>query len=404
MFNDYKYSFILELEKKYESSFKLCTTNKIAVLPPILKKLGLVYYLAFLVIEEPKNNQTYKAIKRPIGIILINKNNGKETLYDMQDYEFCPTKTDFEISYFDIDSYPEYWPNRNIKNEEKYKVCLENLRVVAHNTNIIKKPNQQDYNNYISKIRSFFPDKFWFFYETLSKNEIVEVSAELEFDREKAKIDHVSMQLEVANKVTAKKELKKAKFLNFLMHEIFNFVKVDLSPSLKGKGSYTKLIFFNMLGEKIRDFKKNISSYENCYDPILSETFLKKNQKKCIENLQIEVVKLFSRATKNSLYKIVSVDTISKVLIIFLNCLLLEDMHKKIIKIFEDEIAECKDIFEEDIEKIQNNDAKEFLLKIYNSLCKDYYEIEEDNFSNIFFAYLSTFSIKPNLALIEVDD
>lgn len=405
MFNKYKYRFIEELEKKYASSFKMCTTNKIAVLPPILKKIGLVYYLAFLVIEEPTKKQAYKSIKRPIGIILTNKNGkDKEIVYDMQNYEFCPTKVDFEIDYFDIDSYPEYWPNRNKKNEEKYKICLENLLVVASKTNIFKKPNQRDYTNYLSKIRSFFPDSFWYFYEKLAKNEITEVTPELEFDREKAKIDHISRTLEVASKVRAKKDAKKLKFYNKAKQELFYFVKSELVPSLLGKGSYTKLLFFTMLGEKIKDFKKNLELYENCYDPILAESVLEKNMETCIENLKIEIVKIFSRATNNKLCKIISVDTISKVLIIFLNCLMLEDMHKKIIKLYEDEIAECKEIFEEDIEKIQNKEANEFLTKTFQSLCKDYYEINEDNFSDIFFGYLSTNSIKTNLGLIEIKD
>ena len=137
MFSKYKYSFILELEKKYASSFKMCTTNKIEVLPPILKKIGLVYYLLFLVVEEPLLTQSYRPIKRPIGVIMLNKNGTEaEKMYDMQNYEFYPAKVDFEMEYFDINAYPTYWPNRTKENEERFKICLENLLVVAKNTNI----------------------------------------------------------------------------------------------------------------------------------------------------------------------------------------------------------------------------------------------------------------------------
>lgn len=405
MFSNYKYRFIEQLEKKYASSFKMCATNKIAVLPPILKKIGLVYYLAFLVIEEPTNKQNYKAIKRPIGVIMVDKNGKRdEKVFDMEKYDFCPSKVDFEIEYYSTDSYPDYWPNRSQNNVEKYKMCLENLQAVASKTNLFKKPNQKDYTNYLSKVKSFFPDSFWQFYESLQNNELIEITPEIEFDREKAKIDHVSKVLEVASKVRAKKQAKKLKFFNFVKQEVFSFVKTELSPSLLGKGSYTKLLFFYMLGKKIKEFKSKLECYENCYDPVLAESILQKNKEKCVDELKLESVKIFSRATNNTLYKTVSIDTLSKVLIIFLNSLMLEDMHKKVIKTFEDEIAECKEIFEEDIEKIQNKEAREFLTKIYQSLCNDYYQIEEDNFSNIFFGYLSTYSIKPNLALIELDD
>ena len=86
-----------------------------------------------------------------------------------------------------------------------------------------------------------------------------------------------------------------------------------------------------------------------------------------------------------------NVDTLSRILIVFLNCLLIEEIKKTYNKNFEEEISECKQIFDENIENLKIYEVKQNLQSLYNDLCEDYLQSDSSKFSDIFFCYLKIF-------------
>ena len=63
-------------------------------------------------------------------------------------------------------------------------------------------------------------------------------------------------------------------------------------------------------------------------------------------------------------------------------------MKNEAIQTFEDEITECITIYKEDSHRIKNIDAKKFLDKTFENLCKDYYVVDKNELSDIFYGYL----------------
>lgn len=402
MFSVYKYKFLEDMQIRHKNSFKMCQKETIEILPPILKKVGVIYYLAFMVVSCDYKNEN-KNIKRPIGVILLNKNGkGKEKIYDMTEYEFCQKEINYQKEYYSLASSPSFWPNKNERNIEFLRMCLQDLLKISNECNIFKKPNQTEYQNYLSRISRLFPANYWIFFESLQNNDLEQVSErdlynrtqEEKFFKEQQKLNKI--------KLAEQSKIKQVAFYNKICKDLSEFCKKEITPNLLGKGSYSKLQFFYLYGNKLREIKTKLNDYLNCYNPELPQSELDKNYNEQLDKLKVKVIKIYSNATENILYKNALVDTLSKVLIIYLNALLIEDIHKKLIKTFEDEIKECVEIFETDSNKITNIEAKDFLTKIYTSLQKDYYEIDEDKYSSCFYGYLKINSLRPELLPQEI--
>ena len=382
--NNIKYKNILELENKYKNTFSFCKTNKISLLPPILKKIGRNYFFAFLVIEDnlPYNNE----VKRPIGIICINLKNQKEYFYDLKSYEFCSKNNDFNLIYYQTNN--TFWPKRTIENEEKYRICLDYLQKAINKKNIFKKTNLF-YEEYLNKVKLLFPTNYWIFFENLQNNHILKITHTI-YEKRKRSNEEFLLEKEkkelLANKLIAnKKNNFKEKFLS----DIFQFCKKEILPILKGKGTYSKIQFFDLIGKEIKNIKKNIEKYSNCYNPLFNENTLKENYAKTFELTQIEIIKLFSKACNNNFLHNAAVDTIGKVLLVFLNALFIEELNGQAIQSFEEEISECINIFYEDNNRITNKEAKSYLTSIFNDLKHDYYTTKENNLSDIYTGYIN---------------
>lgn len=403
MFSVYKYKFLEDMQVRHKNTFKLCQNETIEILPPILKKVGVIYYLAFMVVSCDYKSEK-KNIKRPIGLILLNKNGkGKEKIYDMAEYEFCPREINYNKDYYSLVSSPSFWPNKNERNIEYLRMCLQDLLKISNECNLFKKPNQTEYQNYLSRISRLFPANYWTFFEALEKNEIKEISEKDLYERKQEEKYFKQQQKLNKIKLAEQSKVKQGLFYNQICKDLCAFCKKEIVSNLLGKGSYSKLQFYYLFGTKLREIKSKLSDYINCYNPELPQSELDKNYNEELDKLKVKIIKLYSNATDNVFYKNILIDTLSKVLIIYLNALLLEDMHKKLIKTFEDEIKECIEIFEADNNKITNIEAKDFLTKIYTKLQKDYYEIDEDKYSNCFYAYLKINSLRPQLLPQEVD-
>lgn len=383
MSNIYKYNFVLELEKKYKDKFKFSNNKNITIMPPILKKIGLLYYLTFPVITD--ENSELKNVARPIGLITINKNK-KEKIFDMAEYEFCSNSDSFEKSYYVVDNNSPFWPNKTKENEEHYKVLLDLAQNLYFSSSLLKKPKQVFYDNYISKLKTFLPEEYWFFYEQLKENKINLITDEIKEKRKKAETKFVIERKKLEEKTKIQKNNLKQTFKETLINNILNFLRKEVVPSLKGNGSYTKLLFYTELGKYIKNI--DYSKFENCYNPLLSKVVLDKNINQAIEDVKFDILKIISKACKNIIYKNVAVDTLSKVLIVFLNSLLIEEIKNQAIPTFEDEIAECKAIYTEDNNRIKNIDAKKFLDKTFEALCNDYFVVDKNKLSDVFYGYL----------------
>lgn len=380
MQNIYKYSFFTELEKKYNNYFKLA--NEILLLPPILKKIGLLYYLAFLVIE----NSATGNIKRPIGVIVVNRLTGQEKIYDMADYEFCKTKMDYEQTYYNINLSPNCYPNKTPELEENFKVSLDLLGTSLNNKFLSVDSNV--YQKYLTRIKKMFPQNYNVFFDELEKNEIVLIDDEIKHKREISKItcNHTSSQL-VKQKLIENVKFKR-QFKNNFRKLIAEFIKKQILPSLRGLGSYAKLNFYYEFGRYYKNFEKNIATKNyDCYAEEIEKDVKVSNTQKLLSNEKTEVKKILTSSKSLALDDSL-VDTLGKVIIVFLNAMLVEEIHNGIITLFEEEITECINIFNENSNKEFNSSAKEFLYNVFDDLLCDYNTASNDKLSNIYYAYL----------------
>jgi len=404
MFSVFKYKFIEELQTRHKKSFKMCPSYNIEILPPILKRIGAIYHLAFLVVECDQNSDK-KNIKRPIGIITLNKNGkGKEKVYDMQNYEFCFKEINYKKEYYSIVNSPSYWPNKNEKNIEFLRMCLQDLLKISNECGLFKKPNEAEYQNYLSRISRLFPSNYWVFFEELQKNEILEITESDLYERKQEELYYKQQQKINKVKLAELCKKKQTSFYKKIVYDLCNFCKQEIVFNLQNKGSYCKLQFYYNFGNELRKIKANLQDYTNCYNPELPQSELDKNYISLLDKLKVKIIKVYSKSIDNIICQNVTVDTLSKVLIIYLNALLVEDIHKRLIKTFEQEIKECVEIFENDCKNITNIEAKDFLTKIYSNLQKDYYEIDEDKYSNCFYSYLKINTIRPQLLPQEINE
>jgi len=386
MINIFKYNNIIELEKKYQNYFKLA--NKITLLPPILKKIGIKYYICFMAVEMPNLKNYHLPIKRPIGLILFNKNLKEEMSFDLNDYEFCFSQNDFEKEYFLLEENENFWPNKTDENEEKFKIILDKLLNICKKINLITKPND-DYQKYINKIKDFIPDNYWIFYKNLMNNEIIPISKQQKNKREDAKLEHEQESLLNERSKNVLRKERKFIFLKKIRESSTSFVKKEIIPSLKGKGSYFKLEFFNAFGEFLKNQTKNISNYGSCFEPEIPQKIIDENIENATKKMKLEIIKIYSNIFQFK--KTTETEIVCKLLIIFLNSMLVEEIKNANISSFENQIEECIELFNEEIISIQNATQKGFLTNIFNSLCKDYQTANELDFSPIYFAYLNLF-------------
>ena len=381
MYSVFKYNFILYLQKTYKNKFSLSLNKKIIVLPPILKKIGLKIYVCFFVINKNFNND----VNRPIGLICVSRNK-KIKIYDFNEYDFC-TENNFYKTYYNFS-------NKNFclntpENEELLRIYLQNLYNIYSKLNIFKDFYNSDYKNYLSKIKNFFPEKFFNFYKLLQNNNIKQIGIQ---DNEERKIyynQYLKEEKELAQKKEKLEEDNKQNFYNYINNNLKIFIREEVMPSFKSYGSFSKLSFYNEIGNFLKNNK--LDEHYNCFNPELNNKELTQNKLEVLNKLKVSVIKIYSKTIDQKYYKNNNIDTLSKVLIVFLNCLLIEEINKSFSSNFEEEIKECKEIFNENINHITIEKVKETLQEYYKDLCNDYLESCSKNFSNIYYAYLFIF-------------
>jgi len=342
----FKLSYILYLQKKYYPVFKLGNEN-VYVLPPVLKRNGLFFSLAFPVAKRFDE----KTISRPVGVILVNK-NAKEKCFDMSVYEFTNYSQDFKKKY----TYKTY-------QQEYLKVTLNLLSSCYPKFSLLK---TKEYNEiYIERLKNSFDEDYWNFYEDLQSNRFVWLSNKVEIERENV--------INKNSKKTYKKFKKEEKVKDEVDFQLKNFIRNEVWDTFKDRNAFIKLAFLDLLGETLR---KNFD-YTNKTDLLKQKKFeIAKNYAKAVNLLKNEDEK---------------VNFLSKLLLIFLNSMLIEEKENKVIDSFEIQIKDSCRLINEELPKIKDKKIKKILSNFHNLLIKDYSSVDKNNFSNVFFAYLFLF-------------
>ena len=325
------------LQKKYYKNFANWNSD-VLVLPPIFKRLGLNIFLYFPVAKRLSNN----SISRPVGVISISKNK-QEKIYNLENYEFSYDNQDFAKSY----------PYK-IENQENIKFYLNHLATIF--SVFTKKQKAEIYQKYLDNIKQLFPQEYWEFYQDLKANQILPVSDYILKIRKKSNTSNV-----------------KNDYQNIIKKEISKFVKKEILSSIKDFPSIAKIQFFNQLGVYLR-----------------SITFSFDKDKE-IETHKFQITKICAKILNKTTNSALQEDFLSKVLLMTLNALLLEQKKKKKLPNLEQDLQNYFEIFSEEIGGIENEQSSQFLQQIFNDLKSDHNIKSNQKFSDIFFAYLYIF-------------
>ena len=331
----FRLNYIMYLQKKYYKNFKNWDSD-ILILPPVFKRIGLNLLLCFPVAKRLEQDN----ISRPVGVITVNK-QGKETVYNMQNYEFSFENQDF------VHKYPY-----NIKAQEVIKVTLDKL--YASLPLLAGKQKKQKIDEYEKRLKDLLSEEYFVFYEDLKHNQIVPVS------------DYIKR----IRKIPSKNQGAKRDYSEKLKKELSKFIKKEILPNTKGYPSFAKLYFYQKLGEYIQKI-------DLMYDFNIE-----------YETRKYDIVKIISKVFNSNSTSTLQEDFISKLLLMTLNALLLRTKKKKLNEIKED-LQNYKEIFEEEIEQVESADKKEILKQIFGDLEKDK---AEQLPSTIFYAYLYVFN------------
>lgn len=331
----FRLNYIMYLQKKYYKNFKNWDSD-ILILPPVFKRIGLNLLLCFPVAKRLGQDN----ISRPVGVITVNK-QGKEIVYNMQNYEFSFENQDF------VHKYPY-----NIKAQEVIKVTLDKL--YASLPLLAGKQKKQKIDEYEKRLKDLLSEEYFVFYEDLKHNQIVPVS------------DYIKR----IRKTPSKNQGAKRDYSEKLKKELSKFIKKEILPNTKGYPSFAKLYFYQKLGEYLQKI-------DLMYDFNIE-----------YETRKYDIVKIISKVFNSNSTSTLQEDFISKLLLMTLNALLLRTKKKKLNEIKED-LQNYKEIFEEEIDQVESADKKEILKQIFGDLEKDKAEHLP---STIFYAYLYVFN------------
>ncbi len=317
----------MELEQTFASKFAPLTRNgKIDVCPPVLRMHNGKWVLAYLVLDEPEEIDNHIPVRRPIGIILRNRKKGKVyCTYCFDEYEFVSGHDSFNKEYYNLETDPEYWPNRIPENEEKFRLLLEQLFKIVSSMTLFGKPNQQSYDRYNQLLHTLFPLNYLDFFKALENDPIVRVQGECSHRRILAAKEDKKVEQARQNILTEANEKSRLSFVKNMKQEMADFIKVDISPAIKSKGQYAKIDFFTYLGKMIRDLENNTKQYFSCYNTALTPKALKVNQETAFESQKVLIVKTYAKACVKPLVNDNTVSEISKCLFAFLDAQLQEE-------------------------------------------------------------------------------
>ncbi len=392
MYSLYKYHEILEMEKEYQEHFaEINPCKAISVLPPVIRTYKGSHVLAFLVIPQPENHNHHLAVYRPIGAILRKIKSRKVVrIINCAEEEFIPSRNDFMIEYYDLESHPEYWPNRTPDNEETYRVALEKLLKVALTMKfgIYRK---KLYYEYLNMIFTLFIDEYKVFFEAIAKNPITRINDEILYQRELAKKEHSLKLQKLKTKAAEDTALSYKAFIKNIKEHLSHFIRKEILPTLKNKPGYTKLDFFRFVGKMYRDLMTNDSKYLKCYDTTLTAKALDANQEDLKEKLKVSLIKTYAKACVKPLNTDENVNDVCNEIIKFMDTMLQQEVTQNVTDKSKEIIKMTMVKIERMINRMPVQHSKEEMLDVYEAIKNDYFNaMDELEMSDIYLGCMLT--------------
>lgn len=390
MYTMYKYGDILQMESSLAKHFTdMSVSKKIVICPPVLKKYGMGYVLAYLVMPEPLEIANRSGVRRPIGVIYRHKKNKRILkIISCKNQEFTTNHDSFEHAYYDLEDYPDFWPNRTRENEEQFRLALEQLFRVVSKMSPFNGYDKEQYASYKNRIKSLFPLGYFYFFTALEQNEFKPVTNEIARVREQARQSYqheADHRQQVIKKETEEQRLK---FLKEISASIQLFVRREIMPSLKKKTPYTKLDFYEYLGKTIKKLYVDTHEFENCYSPTLSVKQRQKYTEILLETIKVNLIKTYAKACAKPLINDENANNIATIFIKMLHIMALQEKVGKDNDKIREDMSELMQEFKEELKNTETVAAKNELNTYFNMLYKDYYEANKpEEFSELHLGY-----------------
>lgn len=392
MYSLYKYHEILSMEEEYEDVFRAINPcEKIDILPPVLKHYKGKLVLAFLVIPQPQNNNRHLAVYRPIGAILRKLKSRKIVkIVNCAEEEFAPKYNDFSLEFYDLESHPDYWPNRSPENEEKFRVALEKLLKLVQ-TSRFGVYRKKLYQDYLDMVYSMFSPEYLLFFDAIAKNQITPLDESLLYQRELAKKEHTIKMQKLKDKFADDTAYARQKFIGKMKTQLQFFIRKEILPTLKNKPGYTKLDFYKFTGKLYKDIITNDSAYIGCYDATLTVKAQEENLEELIEKSKVSLIKTYAKACVNPINTDDAINDVSNEIIKFMDTMLLQEVTNSVTQKSKDIIKITIIKIERMIGRLPNTQSKQIITEIYEEVKNDYFNgLNESEMSNTYLGCMLT--------------
>lgn len=392
MYSLYKYHEIMSMEEEYEDEFRdINPCEKIDILPPVFRHYKGKLVLAFLVIPQPQNNNRHLAVYRPIGAILRKIKSKKIVkIINCKNEEFAPKYSDFSLEFYDLESHPDYWPNRTPDNEEKYRVALEKLLKIAQ-TMRFGVYRKKLYQEYLDMIYSMFSLEYIQFFDAIAKNPITPLTDELLYQRELAKKEHQLRMQRLKDKFASDTAFARLKFIKNMKSHLQFFIRKEILPTLKNKTGYTKIDFYRFAGKLYKNILTNETAYVGCYDATLTAKAQEQNLDELKEKLKVSLIKTYAKACVNPINTDESINDISNEIIKFMDTMLLQEVTNSVTEKSKETIKMTIIKIERMLGRLTNSSSKQIITEIYEAVKNDYFNgLEEKEMSDTYLGCMLT--------------
>ena len=388
MYNIYKYYNVLELEQSLKSQFPQAS-NGITILPPIIKKLGIKYILAYLVIKTPVEVDHHLGVTRPIGIIYRNRKNGKIIeIYNFENYEFIMGNDDYNREYYSLESHPDFLPNKTPENEEGYRLALELLYKISSKITLFKGIDNKLYEEYKTFLKELFPPNYICFYDALQHNDIFEVNDVILELRNVANQNHEKEQQIKQERANQINKIARQDFIEELKKEIYDFVESDILSSLDTKSHYAQIDFYVYLGKMLKNIVEDEKKYFNCYSITLTRAAIEQNKSVVFENQKVQLVKTYAKACAKTVAEDDNVNKVCKAMFDFLDGEIEEELNGKLTSEIKTKISTSLNKIDSSLNEVLDQNAYKYLKSIYAEIQNDYFNMpKETQLSDLYYGY-----------------
>lgn len=392
MYSLYKYHEILTMEEALRDEFASINPCKdIAILPPIIRRYNGRQVLAFLVIPQPENNHHHLAVFRPIGAIFRKLKSKKIVkLVSCETEEFAPKYHDFSYEYYDLESNPNFWPNRTPDNEEQYRVSLEKLLKIVQ-TMHFGAYRKKLYQEYLDSIYSMFSEEYLYYYDALANNPITPLTDEILYQRELAKKEHEIKMQKMREKFLSDTSYAKQKFIQDMKEHMQFFIRKEILPTLKNKTGYTRIDFYNFAGKLYKDILTDDDKYISCYDATLTAKALENNLDEVKESLKVSLIKTYAKACVKPSSTDDAINEVCDEIVKFMTTMLHQEITKTVSQKSKDLVQTTMIKIDRMLGRIPNAPIKEEIERIYHAVQDDYFNgLDEKEMSNVYLGCMLT--------------